>query len=93
MGCESVSDFAGLFKVSDYESAIETSILQKVDSLKDNMVQLSRLRTAWKLSVAEFEVALKRKAEGLHTEDLDAPLDAITKSSADADFEGAYHFK
>eukprot|EP00973_Karenia_brevis_P010876 1472555-Karenia_brevis.AAC.1 len=55
MGCESVSDFAGLFKASDYETDIETSILQKVDALKDNMVQLSRLRTAWKLSVAEFE--------------------------------------
>eukprot|EP00973_Karenia_brevis_P014359 1955502-Karenia_brevis.AAC.1 len=50
MGCESVSDFAGLFKGSDYESAIETNILQKVEPLKDNLVQLSRLRTAWKLS-------------------------------------------
>ena len=73
--CKSISDFANLFKESEYEDGVVSEILEKT-SKKTDIIQKARLRTAWGLAFAQFQAAKARvrTAGPAEDEDLDKPL-------------------
>ena len=92
--CESVADFAGLFKEGTYHDQILSNIIEKT-SLGGNLVQTSRTRLAWELCRSELNSTLKRKAENLSgsQEDLEAPLDEDIRRDIEGSFSKKYNFK
>ena len=56
MGLEAVSDFASIFKESDYEDKCATLVLDKTTD-KDDVFALGRLRTAWTMARADLNKA------------------------------------
>ena len=75
IGCTSIADFNNFFRAEEYEAKVEEVILDKT-AKKENPLQLSRLRTAWRLASAQFQAATTRvsKAQPGDEEDLDKPL-------------------
>ena len=73
--CKCISDFANLFKESEYEDGVVSEILVKTTQ-KDNIMKEARLRTAWGLAHAQFQAAQARvrTAGPAEDEDLDKPL-------------------
>jgi len=88
----SLSDFAGAFNQATYQDSCKTDIIDKVDGARDSLVQLSRVRTAWELSRADLDAALKRKSSNSAAE-MDEPLDETMRTEINANFEKIYAFK
>ena len=64
LGIESLSDFVGLVDSQSYESELKTLIVDK-SACKDDLVQLSRVRNAWKEAHMTVEKSRKRRIEVL----------------------------
>ncbi|CAE8612721.1 unnamed protein product [Polarella glacialis] len=69
----SIEDFVRFVSEAAYETELLTHILGKVASFKSDLLQLSRLRTAWRTE--------QRRIAGQGAEDMDEPLDASMQDS------------
>ena len=90
LGLGSISDFASIFTDDDYAQGVKNEIAVKVESEKDNLRTVARLRTAWQMAKAELTKACKRRIEGGPETDWDTPLDDTAESQRRKDFEAAY---
>ena len=93
MGLSAIADFVGFFKEDEFEDGVQSEILAHLEKYKKDRLELSRLRTAYRLAAAEFQLVLKRKSDGEVGEDFDAPLDNAILTKAKSDWETAYHFR
>ncbi|CAK0815468.1 unnamed protein product, partial [Prorocentrum cordatum] len=74
-GLQSISDFASVFKESDYEDNVGQDILQDVQQHNEfPVVFIARRRTAWQLAGGELAKACKKRVEGAPDPDWDTPL-------------------
>ena len=88
LGIESLSDFVGLVDSQSYESELKTLIVDK-SACKDDLVQLSRVRNAWKEAHMTVEKSRKRRIEGI-VDDCDDPLDSGTQETLLKTFNTMY---
>ncbi|CAE8586815.1 unnamed protein product, partial [Polarella glacialis] len=77
----SVEDFVRFVSEAAYETELLSHILIKVASFKSDPLQLSRLRTAWRVARATLNKTEQRRIAGQGAEDMDEPLDASTQDS------------
>ena len=91
LGVESLQDFVGLVDSTSSEAEIKSLIVDK-SACKDDLVQLSRVRNAWKEAHGQVEKTRKRKLEGL-VEEGDDPLDTSTQESLLESFGSTYGIK
>ena len=89
LGCASFEDFVGLVKVAEYEDQVQVKILAKIPELKDNDLQLSRLRNVWKAAKQVVDKSLDKKQSNI-AEDLDEPLDIGTQETLIASWTVTY---
>ena len=92
MTLTSVSDFAGTFTQINHSDSCKTEITDKIEDVKADLAQLSRVRNAWEMCRAELDASLKRKSSNSAVE-LDEPLDDIMRTEINANFEKLYSFK
>ena len=90
MGLAAVSDFASMFKDADYEDKCQTHICAKVESVKEDLLAVARVRTAWTLARSDLQKACKAVVEGSQDADWDRPLDEDEEEKRHTDFDGAY---
>ena len=90
MGLEAVSDFASIFKETDYEDKCGTVIVDNTTD-KDNVLALGRLRTAWTMARADLNKAATAVATGSteHT-DWDEPLKEHEETKRKTEWDAAY---
>ena len=91
LGIESVADFVGLVNSQAYESELKTLIVDK-SACKDDLVQLSRLRNAWREAQLLVDKSRKRRLEGI-ADDCDDPLDSGTQENLLQSFQAMYGVK
>ena len=91
LGLSSVSDFLGLVTTAGYESELKTQVLD-LSPAKDDVLQLSRLRAAWREGSLLLEKARKRRLEGV-LEDADEPLDARTHDDLLSQWKSTYQLQ
>ncbi|CAE8723016.1 unnamed protein product [Polarella glacialis] len=77
----SVEDLVRFVSEAAYETELLTHILGKVASFKSDLLQLSRLRTAWRVARATLNKTEQRRIAGHGAEDMDEPLDASTQDT------------
>lgn len=77
LGMESISDFAAYYKQDEFEDGVVTDVLTRVEAYKDDKIQRSRLRSAWRLASNECKSIAAPKTLAGSSEDIDweAPLD------------------
>ena len=90
LGLESVSDYASMFKETDYEDKCQEVILNKIPEAKEDVVALARLRTAWQLARSELAKACKKRVEGTTDPDWDTPLPQDEEDRRKEEFHQAY---
>ena len=78
VGCLAIRAFANWV---DSRTDIESKILAKIPSHKDNRSQLARLKQAWREADAVVTRQVACQSQSLAPEDLDEPLDLIRCSS------------
>ena len=90
IGMEAVSDFASYFTRATFETGCAERIAAQTED-KDNEMAIGRLRTAWRMAVAELEKAEAAvKTGAASTDDWDAPLNEKDEAERKATFDGAY---
>jgi hypothetical protein len=77
----SIEDLVRFVSEAAYETELLTHILGKVASFKSDLLQLSRLRTAWRVARATLNKTEQRRIAGQGAEDMDEPLDASTQDT------------
>ena len=79
LGVECISDFVGLVESGKYEQQLDDLVLAK-SAEKGSLIQLARLRAAWKEAHTSLEQQRKRKIEGV-AEDAEEPLEPSVAES------------
>jgi hypothetical protein len=79
MAC--LEDFVRFVCEARYEDELLTHILAKVGPYKEDLLQLSRMRTAWRVARSTLNKAEQRKLTGQGSEDMDEPLDSSTQDT------------
>ena len=90
LNLKSISQFASIFKESDYEDGCKDQIIEKVEECKGDLGALASLRTAWILARSDLQKAVKSRIEGRPEADWDAPLDKDEEKARKDFFDGAY---
>ena len=75
LGLSSIADYSSVFTEKDYESRLQTFVLDSIEAHKSDHVALARLRTAWQLARSDVAKACKARVEGSSAPDWDAPLE------------------
>eukprot|EP00959_Pyramimonas_sp_CCMP1952_P294404 6157814-Pyramimonas_sp.AAC.1 len=91
-GLESVSDFASVFKETDYEDKLQSEVLDKVEAHKTDLIALARLRAAWQLARSELTKACKKRVDGAPDPDWDTPLPQDDELRRSEEFNEAYDY-
>ena len=90
LGLEAVTDFASGFTELDYQAKCAELILAKTPD-KDNIAALGKLRTAWRMAVAELNKAAKAVSEGsTELNDWDTQLGEDDELKRSGEFDAAY---
>ena len=90
IGMECIADFASFFSKDDYEAGVHAKIVAHT-SLKDSDMAVARLRSAWKLAVAEFDKATTAIVKGnVELNDWDVALSDEQEAVRKTEFETAY---
>ncbi|CAE8647621.1 unnamed protein product [Polarella glacialis] len=79
MAC--IEDYVRFVSEARYEDELLTHILGKVTAYKDDLLQLSRMKTAWRVARATLNKTEQRRIAGQGSEDMDEPLDASTQDT------------
>ena len=82
LGVECISDFVGLVESGKYEQQLDDLVLAK-SAEKGSLIQLARLRAAWKEAHTSLEQQRKRKIDGV-AEDAEEPLEPSVAESLNA---------
>ena len=90
IGLETISDFASLFAESDYEAKCGTHIIEKVETHKEDVRALARLRTAWWMARVEMRRTAERAVSAPAEDDWDTPLSNDVEETRAATFQTAY---
>ena len=85
-GCKHVATFANWV---DDKKELKASVLDKTPKA-DDPAQLAYLRQAWREADAVTARGIKRTAEGMATEELDAPLDPDFQQQLETAFRKQY---
>ena len=91
LGLSSISDFVGLVTTAGFETELKTQVLD-LSPAKDDVLQLSRLRAAWREGFLLIEKARKRRLEGV-LEDGEEPLDIQTHEDLLAQWKTTYQLQ
>jgi len=86
---QAISDYASLFTETDYEEEC-TKLAAKVPALKDDLIAVSRLRTAWRLAPTELTRACESRGAMASEEDWDAPLQDDVEAERSDQFRASY---
>ena len=88
----SVADFFGMSKAESFEEELVKVVIKQVVSNKDNLLQVSRIRTAWRAARVQITKAEQRKTTG-SSEDLEEPLDETLQEELYQSRDDRHHFK
>ena len=91
LGLSCISDFVGLVTTAGYESELKSQVLD-LSPVKGDVLQLARLRAAWREGSLLLEKARKRRLEGA-LEDADEPLDTQTQEDLLTQWKNTYQLQ
>jgi hypothetical protein len=93
LGAASVSDFYGMVSEEKFEQELIELILDNVASAKDNPLQTSRIRAAWRAARTIVCKNESRKQQGAAPEELEEILDDTIQGELWLTWEEFYHFQ
>ena len=95
LGLDCTADFANYFKADDYTAELR-QVISKIPEHPEDRLQEARLRAAYTLAVAEFQLLTNKRANGNAKLDFDQPLDPDDKKAQEGLFcslYGGLHFE
>ena len=92
LGAASVSDFFGLVKAHAYQDELVSMVVKGVDSQKDNPLQVSRIRAAWRAARLVVQKSEQTRLTGT-SEDLEEPLEEQLQGELYQSWDDHHHFQ
>ena len=90
-GLKTLREFVAIWRRSKYESQIKRWIKKNVAEFKDKLVEIGRLRLAWKAAHDLIQSTEKVETRSAEWKDWEDPLPSGEKEKMEEDFNNTYH--